>query len=160
MIDPVQATAFLADGRVAVVGASDDPKNFGNTVLRALVDHGVEAVAVHPTAATVAGAACYPTLGAVPGDIDGVIVVVPRDRSGEVVQDCIERGVRKVWLFKGVGPGAVSDDAVRLCEDHGIEVIAGACPLMFLEPVRSVHRLHRTIRRANRSVARRAAASR
>ena len=58
-----------------------------------------------------------------------------------------------VWLFKGAGPGAVSEEALQLCLDHGMSVVAGACPLMFLEPVRGVHKLHRSLRRLNRSVA-------
>lgn len=152
MIDQARATAFLAAGRIAVVGASDDPKNFGRSICKALIEHGIQTVAVHPGVTSVAGAPCYPAIASVPGDLAGVIVMVSRERSAEVVRECIERGIKRIWLFKGVGAGAVSDDALRLCADHRIEVIAGACPLMFLEPVRGVHRLHRTVRRANRSL--------
>jgi uncharacterized protein len=153
MIDPGQATAFLASGRIAVVGASNDPKNFGRTILVALLEHGIDAVAVHPQATTVAGMACYPDLASVPNDLDGVIVMVPKELAAAVVRDSIQRGIPRVWLFRGSGAGAVSDEAIRLCNDHGIPVIAGACPLMFLEPVRGVHKLHRSLRRVNRSLA-------
>jgi hypothetical protein len=40
---------------------------------------------------------------------------------------------------------AVSDEAVARCREAGVEVVAGACPFMFDEPVRGVHRLHRFI---------------
>jgi predicted CoA-binding protein len=153
MIDPAQAKAFLSAGRIAVVGASDHPKNFGRTIVEALCKHEIDAVAVHPRTTSVAGAACYPSLALVPGPIDGVIVMVPGDAATGVVRACIDRDVRRIWLFKGAGPGAVSDDAIRLCRDHDIAVIPGACPLMFLEPVRGVHRVHRALRRANRSLA-------
>ncbi len=153
MIDPAQATAFLSAGRIAVVGASDDPKNFGRTILEALTEHGIDAIAVHPHASSVAGAPCYPSLESVPGTVDGVIVMVPKEAAAAVVRECIHLGVVRVWLFKGAGSGAVSDEAIQLCNDHGISVIAGACPLMFLEPVRGIHKLHRTLRRANRSLA-------
>ena len=63
-----------------------------------------------------------------------------------------------MWLFKGIGgPGALSDEVVRLCEDNGIDVVAGACPLMFLEPVGWFHRLHRSARRHNGSLVAKAA---
>ena len=153
MIDPAQAQAFLAGGRIAVVGASDDPKNFGRTIVSALHEHGIEVVAVHPHATTVAGVPCYPGLAAVPGLLDGVIVMVPKDAAAGVIRACADRGVRKVWLFKGAGSGAVSDEALQLCLDHGLSVVAGACPLMFLEPVKGVHKLHRTLRRLHGSVA-------
>ncbi|HEX4430547.1 MAG TPA: CoA-binding protein [Frankiaceae bacterium] len=153
MIDPAQAKAFLAAGRIAVVGASDEPKNFGRTIVRALTDHGIDALAVHPRAVGVAGRPCYPDLASVPGAVDGVIVMVASSAAVAVVRECMERGIPRVWLFKGSGPGAVSDDAIRFCDDHGISVVAGACPLMFLEPVGGVHKLHRLIRRANGSLA-------
>jgi predicted CoA-binding protein len=160
MIDPGMAQTFLDGKCIAVVGASDDPKSFGGIIFRALLDHGIDAVAVNPRYDTVSDRPCYPALTAVPDDttIDGVLVVVPKNAAVDVVNQAIARHVPRVWLFKGVGgTGAVSDEAVALCHDHGIEVIPGACPLMFLEPVRGVHRFHRTIRHLNHSLAREAA---
>jgi predicted CoA-binding protein len=154
MIDPAVAQNFLAHHRLAVVGASDDPKSFGNTIYRELLAHGYEAIPVNPNAVTVEGQTCYPNLASVPGDLDGVIVMVNRDKAIDIVRACIDRGIRRVWLFKGLGaPGAVSDEAVQLCRDNGIEVVAGACPLMFLEPVGWFHRAHRAMRRINGSLA-------
>jgi predicted CoA-binding protein len=153
MITAEAVEEFLACGRIAVVGASDEKSNFGNTVYRALRDHGYEVVAVNPHAEQVAGDPCYADLGRVPGTPDGVVVMVGQASAAEVVRACAEHSIRRVWLFKGLGgPGAVSDDALRLCRDHGIDVVAGACPLMFLEPVGWFHRLHRGARRLNRSL--------
>lgn len=41
----------------------------------------------------------------------------------------------------------MSPEAVALCREHGIEVVDGACPLMFSEPVGWFHRVHRVGRR-------------
>ena len=61
----------------------------------------------------------------------------------------VDHGIDHIWLFKGLGgPGALSDDALAVCEDRGLDVVAGACPLMFLEPVGGFHRLHRAARKA------------
>jgi predicted CoA-binding protein len=152
MIDPGQAEAFLALPRLAVVGASDDPRNFGRTIYGELKGRGRHVVAVHPTAATVDGDPAYPDLASVPGDLDGVIVMVGRADAAGVVRAAIARGVPRVWLFKGIGAGALSAEAERLCEEAGVEVVAGACPLMFLEPTGWAHRFHRGIRRARRAV--------
>lgn len=152
-IDPAGATAFLNHRRLAVVGASDAADNFGKTVYRELRGRGYDVVAVNPHVTTVMGDRCYPDLASVPGEIDGVIVMVPKARAVEVVAQCVDQGVPRVWLFKGFGgAGAVSDTAVRLCERNGIEVVAGACPFMFLEPVKGGHRFHRALRRLNRSL--------
>ena len=110
---------------------------------------------MNPHTDVVAGDICYPDLGSVPGTIDGVIVMVSRRDSADVVRACVERGVSRVWLFQGLGgPGAVSDEAVRLCEEHGIDVVAGACPLMFLQPVGWFHKVHRAARYFSGSLAR------
>ena len=145
---------FLSGRRFAVVGASDDPRNFGRTVYQALRDHGYEVVPVNPAASQVEGDRCLPDLASVAGPVDGVVVMVGADHAADVVRDCVERGVDRVWLFRGLGgQGATSEAALRLCAEHGIDVVAGACPLMFLEPVGWFHRVHRAGRRANHSLA-------
>lgn len=153
MIDTTTVERFLAGHRIAVIGASDDTASFGRTIYTEMRDRGYDVVAVHPTCATVADDPCYPSLGDVPGDLDGAIVMVGRDPAIDVVNDCVEHHIPKVWLFKGIGaPGSVSDEAIRLCEANGIEVVPGACPLMFLEPVGWAHKVHRGIKHLSGSL--------
>ena len=144
---------FLSGHRLAVVGASDEKSNFGGAVYRALREHGYEPVAVNPNATSVAGDPCYPDLRSVPGVVDGVVVMVGRSAAVEVVRTAIDQGIHRVWLFKGLGAlGSVSDEAVALCHQAGVEVVEGACPMMFLEPVGWFHRLHRSMRHVNHSL--------
>ena len=153
-VDPSTVNDFLAQHRLAVVGASEDSRNFGNTILHELKAHGYDTVAVNPNVNTIEGETCYPNLASVPGDIDGVVIVVKATSAPDVIRDCVARGINRVWLFRGLGgPGALSDEAVQLCQDNHIEVVAGACPLMFLEPVGWFHRAHRGMRRLNGSLA-------
>lgn len=154
-ITPASVDGFLAGHHLAVVGASDESSSFGRTILEALADHGYDVVAVHPSSGPVAGHPCHRTLTDVPGDLDGVIVMTSAEAAIGVVRDCIDRGIEHVWLFKGLGgTGALSDDAVALCREHDVDVVAGACPLMFLEPVGWFHKVHRAARRRKGDVAR------
>ena len=83
----------------------------------------------------------------IPEPVDGALIMVGPDHATEAVEDAAAAGVEKIWLFKGLGAkGAASPDAVSACERHGLQTVAGACPLMFLEPVGSVHRIHRSLR--------------
>jgi predicted CoA-binding protein len=75
------------------------------------------------------------------------VVMVAADRSAGIVRQALERHVPRVWLHKGLGAGALSEEAVALCRGAGIEVVEGACPLMFLEPVRGIHHLHARLAR-------------
>lgn len=155
MIDPGVVEEFLAQRRLAVVGVSNASSNFGRTIYRELRDRGYEVVAVNPHVDSVDGDRCHPELAAVPGTLDGVIVMVQQDDAVEVVRACIALGIPRVWLFKGLGGnGAVSDEAVELCGQHALAVVTGACPMMFLEPVGLLHRVHRTFRHVNGSLAR------
>lgn len=134
---------FLAQRRIAFVGASRDPKAFSSTVYRELRGHGYQLLPVNHHASAIEGDPCFRTVADLPDDVDGAIVMVPAEGAADVVQACIDRGIPRVWLHKGAGPSSVSDEAVALCREHGVEVVDGACPLMFAEPVAWFHRVHR-----------------
>jgi predicted CoA-binding protein len=148
MISNDSVRSFLAGHRIAVVGASDRKDSFARTIDQALRDHGYDVVPVNPRLTELDGRACYPTVTDIPEPVDGAILMVGPDHATPAVEDVAAAGVHKIWLFKGIGaPGAASPDAVAACELHRLETVAGACPLMFLEPVGSVHKIHRGVRR-------------
>lgn len=133
----------MAQKRLAFVGASRDSKEFSANVYRQLRDRGYELFPVNPNADEIEGDTCYHSVTELPEGVDGAIVMVPAERSAGIVEECIEHDIPRVWLHKGAGPSSVSDDAVALCREHGIEVVDGACPMMFAEPVGWFHRVHR-----------------
>lgn len=134
---------FLAQHRLAFIGLSREPKAFSTSVYLELRKHGYELFPVNAQADRIEGDVCYHRVEDLPDDLDGAIVMVAANRSAAVVKACIDKGIERIWLHKGVGPSSVSDDAVRLCKEHGIEVVDGACPLMFTEPAAWFHRAHR-----------------
>jgi len=148
MVRMYDVNEFLAQRHIAVVGVSDVKGSFAKTVYRELRTHGYDVVPVNPQATSVDGDRCFPDLLAVPGTVDGAIVMVNRDVAASVVRDCVARGIRRVWLFKGIGgPGAVSDEAVEIARENGMTLVDGACPLMFLDTPAWIHRVHRFVRR-------------
>jgi uncharacterized protein len=154
MLTPASAASFLAQPRITVVGASDDKGNFGGTIYRALKAHGHDVVAVNPNAQLVDGDPCYPGLASVPGPLGGVLVMVKAADAVGLIRECLAFQVDHIWLFKGLGgPGAVSTEAIELCRQAHVNVVEGACPLMFLEPVGVPHRIHRRFRRLYGSLA-------
>jgi hypothetical protein len=71
-------------------------------------------------------------------------------QAEDVVRDCANAGVPRVWLHRGIGPGAVSAAAVALCREKGIAVVEGECPFMFLPSPGIAHRVHGFFRRLAR----------
>lgn len=136
---------FLAQDRLAFVGASRDPKAFANALFRHLRDGGRTVIPVHRTAAELEGAACVRTLADLPGAVGGVVVAVGAENAVGVVREAIAAGIPRVWLHRGAGQGSVSDEAIELCRQAGVSVVPGACAFMFDAPVRGIHRLHRAI---------------
>ena len=108
----------------------------------------------NPSAAPVEGDPSYARVADVPGGVDGAIVMVSAPAATAAVAECLDAGVRNLWLFRGIGsPGSTTDETIELCKRRGATFVAGACPLMFLEPVGTMHRLHRGIRKMKGGVA-------
>ena len=145
MLDRRSIDDFLAQRHLAVVGVSGKPNDFPVTIVKELRDHDYDVAAVGAHVDDVGGVPAYHSLEDVPGELDGVVVMVRSEAAADVVRQAADRGVPRVWLFKGAGHGAVSDEAIGYCRAHGVDVVEGACPLMFLEPVKGVHRFHRFV---------------
>lgn len=140
---PESVAAFLRGRRFAVAGVSRQPGQAANAVFRKLKGAGYDVYPVNPNASEVEGTACYRDVSAVPGELDGVVIVTAPAASAHVVQQCGDRGVHRVWLHRSFGNGSVSEEAVRECQARDIECIVGGCPLMFCEPVDVGHRCMR-----------------
>jgi uncharacterized protein len=133
---------FLAQEHIALVGLSRNPKHFTQAVARHLRAGGRTVYPVNPVTDHIDGEQCYHSLADVPEPLDGVLVMVDASRAKDVVEDCIARGVTRVWLHRGTGRGASSPEAVERCREAGIAVVDGACPLMFADSVAWYHRVH------------------
>ena len=132
-----KAADFLAQKRIAVAGVSRGGKATGNAIYKALRTRGYEVFPINPTAEQIEGDTAYPSVTAIPDGVDGVLIVTHADKTENVVKDCAEAGVPRVWMHYnalfGKGNSSVSEAAVELCREHGIEVIDGGCPMMFLD---------------------------
>jgi uncharacterized protein len=138
---PDAIAAFLAGKRIAVAGVSRDSKgHVGNAVFRKLRDGGYEVFAVNPNASEVEGVRCYPALGAIAGELDGVVVATPPSLGVCIVRQCAEKGVKRIWFHRSFGQGSVSDEALAAAHAAGIETIEGGCPLMYIAPVDGGHK--------------------
>src|SRR5512144_1442479 len=125
---------FLAQKRIAVAGVSRDHSHHpvGNLIYERLKKTGHDVFAVNPNMQTFEGDRCYPNLQSIPGGVDGVVIITRPETTDLIVRDCSAAGVGRVWLHRSMGKGSsVSPAAVEFCQQHGISVIAGACPMMY-----------------------------
>ena len=133
---------FLAQKRIAVVGVSDQRETGCNLNYRKFKDAGYRVYAVNPRITTFDGDPCYPDLKSIPERPDAVFILASPQVTDEIVQQCVELGIKHVWMhcMMGTKPGlaasmsSVSAAAVALCRANGIAVIPGSCPNQFLKP--------------------------
>jgi predicted CoA-binding protein len=140
---PASVAAFLEGRRIAVAGVSRNSAQPANAIFRRLKTSGYDVFPINPNATEVEGVRCYRDVGSVPEPLDGVVIATPPHASIEIVRQCSDSGVHRVWFHRSVGEGSVSAEAVRACEDQGIACIVGGCPLMFCEPIDIGHRCMR-----------------
>ena len=109
--------------RIAVVGLSPKPDRPSYVVAEAMQRYGYEIVPVRPATDEVLGAKAYPSLPEVPGEVDLVDVFRAPEHVGPIVDACIERGVRYLWLQEGVVNPAEAERAAAA----GITVVMDRC---------------------------------
>ncbi len=124
---------FLAQRRIAVAGVSREAggKHGGNIVYQRLRDRGYEVFPVNPNADVVEGDRCYRDLASIPGGVDAVVIATNPAQTPDVVRECKELGISRVWMHRSFDQGSVSAAAVDDCLGSGIACIAGGCPLMY-----------------------------
>jgi predicted CoA-binding protein len=111
---------------------------------------------VNPNTPEVLGRRWFARVQEIPSAVDAALLMTSPIVTEAVVRDCAEAGIRRVWMYRAGGEGAVSPQAVQFCRERGIEVIPGECPLMFLPDAAGIHRLHGFIRKITGRYPRRA----
>ena len=86
-------------------------------------------------------------VGDVTPPVEAALLLTPPSATDQVVRECADAGVKKVWMHRGGGSGAVSPGAVAFCRERGIEVVDGECPFMFLPGTDWFHGVHRFFKR-------------
>lgn len=126
------AAEFLGCTRIAVTGVSANPQGHGsNAVYTRLRERGYQVFAVNPNSPTAEGDSTYPSLSAIPGGVEAVVIGTRPDHAEATMREAIDLGITRVWMHRAFGAGSVSGAATTLGRANGVTVIDGGCPLMF-----------------------------
>jgi acetyl coenzyme A synthetase (ADP forming)-like protein len=120
---------------VAVIGASRRPKSVGYQLVANLVRYGFEGPVypVNPAARSVHSVPAYPSLAAIPDEIDLAVITVPSHQVLDALDEVIAKGVRAVVTitagFKEVGAeGAKLERALqKKVREAGIRMVGPNC---------------------------------
>jgi predicted CoA-binding protein len=124
-----QIEQFLASPVFGVAGASARREKYGNKVLRCYLQHGRKAIPVNPVETEIEGTPCAATVNDLPAEVLSLSMITPPSVTAQLVPVAIEKGIKNIWMQ----PGAEHPDAVALCREKGVNVIAdGSCILVVL----------------------------
>ncbi|MEP7064308.1 MAG: CoA-binding protein [Betaproteobacteria bacterium] len=115
---------ILAQSRtIAVVGLSANWYRPSFFAAKYLQDHGYRVVPVNPNYQEVLGERCYPSIAAIPHPVDVVDCFRRADEMPALARAAVSKGARVLWMQLGIR----NDDAARIADAAGLDVVADRC---------------------------------
>ncbi len=117
----------MSDFSVAVIGASNDRRKYGNKAVRAYVDAGYTVLPVNPKEATIEGLKAYPKVDAIDRPVDFVSLYVPPAVGMQLLPAIAAKHPNELWL----NPGSESEDLIEAAADLHLRTVI-ACSIVAL----------------------------
>ena len=115
--------------RVAIIGASPDPKKIGHQIIKNVIEGGFagEIIPINSGAADVLGAKGYKSLSDVPEGVDLVVIAIPAPFVMAAMEECARRRVGAVAIItSGFGEVGKIDEEKKLkkiADDNNIALL-------------------------------------
>jgi predicted CoA-binding protein len=111
---------------IAMVGASATTSRPSYFAMKYLKEKGFRIIPVNPgqDGQTILGEKVYGSLAAIPDKVDIVDIFRNSEAALGITREAIAIGASVVWMQLGVR----NDEAARLAEDAGLEVVMNRCP--------------------------------
>ena len=111
---------------IAMVGASPDKTKFSYGVLRVLHETGYDMIPVNPRPGLdeIRGLKVYDNLASIDRPVDMVEVFRKSEDLPRIAEEAVAIGAKVLWAQIGVR----NDEAARLAEDAGMQVVMDRCP--------------------------------
>lgn len=127
--------AFFTPRSVAVIGASREPTKLGFTLVNNLVQCGYPGriLPINPKAGEILGLKAYPSVLAVPDEIDLAVIVIPYPLVPAALRECGQKHVPAVVIisagFREAGREGVEREAelIQIAREYGIRLIGPNC---------------------------------
>ena len=120
---------------IAVAGASPNENKMGSLWVKSFISAGFPGTVcpVGPSEGTICGLNIFPNLRLVPGEVDYVVVCVPRESVLELLDDCAAKKVKAVHFFTagfsemGEEGSKLEEQMLRKARQGGFRIIGPNC---------------------------------
>ena len=136
---------FLANHEIAVIGASDNKKKFGNIVLNKLKDNGYAVYPVNPRLTEIDGIKCYPDIESLPETVKAAVFITkPEITEKIIIQICEKNTINHLWFQKG----SENNYVIQVTLSNNRNLIFGECVMMYFKSSGFPHNFHKLIRKS------------
>jgi len=121
--------AMLQPKGIAVIGASRTPGRIGYELLKNLINYGYKGkiYPVNPNASEILGLKAYPSVLAIPDEVDTAVVIVPANLVPQVIEECGKKGVKVAVVisagFSEVGNVEEEERIVKIAKSYGVRIL-------------------------------------
>ncbi|MGI8666048.1 MAG: GNAT family N-acetyltransferase [Jatrophihabitans sp.] len=127
---------ILAPTSIAIVGASDRPRSVGRQLLESVLAGGFAGPVypVNPRHERILGITAYPSVSALPRNLDLAVIAVPAGSVAAVVRTCGEQGIRGLLIVTsgfresaGADGAALERHVVQIARQFGMRLVGPNC---------------------------------
>lgn len=133
---------FLAPKKMAIAGVSRNKKKFGYNVFSDLTKLGYTIYPVNPNAEMIDETKCFPDVQSLPGDVENLLILTPKEKTDIVLEDAVKKGIRNIWIQQM----SQTPKSFEIAKSANINLIANNCIFMFANP-RGIHKFHASIKK-------------
>jgi len=140
-VTQTQIDRFFSSGVITIVGVSRNKKKFGRMVFNELKKNGYQLIPVNPNMSEIDGQICYKNIRQVPDEIDSLLIITPKTKTNDVLKEALEMGIKNIWIQRE----SCTKEVAQIAETVDQSIIHKKCIFMHAEPVKGIHRFHRSI---------------
>jgi len=133
--------SFLKQKKIAIAGVSRDKKKFGRFVFNELSTKGFSVAPINKNTNEIDGVKCFSSFNDLNEKFESALITVKPTETLSAVKSAVNAGIKNIWIQQG----SESDEAINFCKNNNIPFISNECIMMYAEPVKSMHSLHRFI---------------
>lgn len=109
--------------KIAVIGISNKPDRPSHYVSYFMKEHGYQIYPVNPGLDEVLGEKCYPSLSAIPDEVEIVDIFRRAEFVDEIVEKAIEVNAKVIWMQQGI----INENAAQKAIEAGLQVVMDRC---------------------------------
>jgi acetate---CoA ligase (ADP-forming) len=127
--------AIFRPKSIAIIGASRKKGSIGREILHNLIESEFAGsiFPINPHADFIHSIKCYPSIAAVPDDVDLGIIVVPKELAVQALDECGKKGVKGIIVitagFREVGGKGIEreDELVKIFNKYKMRMVGPNC---------------------------------